>query len=122
MARSCSSRRSLTPPWTSSRTWRGRPPLSSSAIGTGRLALPLSRRGVRVHGIELSPAMVAGLEQQPGADAIGVTIGDFATATVPETFGLAYLVRNTIMNLTTQDSQVECFRNVAATWSPAAAS
>ena len=76
-------------------------------IGTGRLALPLSRRGVRVHGIELSPAMVARLKQQPGADAIGVTIGDFATATVAGTFGLAYLVRNTIMNLTTQDSQVE---------------
>ncbi|TVZ05964.1 class I SAM-dependent methyltransferase [Trebonia kvetii] len=87
-------------------------------IGTGRLALPLSRRGVRVHGIELSPAMVARLKQQPGADAIGVTIGDFATATVAGTFGLAYLVRNTIMNLTTQDSQVECFRNVAGHLEP----
>jgi len=87
-------------------------------IGTGRLALPLSRRGVRMHGIELSPAMVARLKQQPGADAIGVTIGDFATATVAGTFGLAYLVRNTIMNLTTQDSQVECFRNVAGHLEP----
>jgi SAM-dependent methyltransferase len=87
-------------------------------IGTGRLALPLSRRGVRVHGIELSPAMVARLKQQPGADAIGVTIGDFATATVAGPFGLAYLVRNTIMNLTTQDSQVECFRNVAGHLEP----
>jgi SAM-dependent methyltransferase len=87
-------------------------------IGTGRLALPLSRRGIRVHGIELSPAMVARLKQQPGADAIGVTIGDFATATVAGTFGLAYLVRNTIMNLTSQDSQVECFRNVAGHLEP----
>ena len=83
-------------------------------VGTGRLALPLSGRGIRVHGIELSPAMVRRLKEKPGADAVGVTIGDFATATVPGTFGLAYLVRNTIMNLTTQDSQVECFRNVAA--------
>jgi SAM-dependent methyltransferase len=65
-------------------------------IGTGRLALPLSRRGVRVHGIDLSPAMIAQLRAQPGADSIGVTIGDFATATVNQTFGLAYLVRNTI--------------------------
>jgi SAM-dependent methyltransferase len=87
-------------------------------IGTGRLALPLSRRGVRVHGIELSPAMVTRLKQQPGGDAIGVTIGDFATTQVPGTFGLAYLVRNTIMNLTTQDSQVECFRTVAGHLEP----
>lgn len=87
-------------------------------VGTGRLALPLSGRGIRVHGIELSPAMVRRLKEKPGADAVGVTIGDFATATVPGTFGLAYLVRNTIMNLTTQDSQVECFRNVAAHLEP----
>jgi SAM-dependent methyltransferase len=82
-------------------------------IGTGRLALPLSRRGIRVHGIELSPAMAARLRAEPGADGIGVTIGDFATATVSGRFGLAYLVRNTIMNLTTQDGQVACFCNVA---------
>lgn len=82
-------------------------------IGTGRLALPLSERGVRVQGIELSPAMVAELQAKSGADDIGVTIGDFATTKVGESFQVAYLVRNTIMNLTTQDEQVECFRNVA---------
>jgi SAM-dependent methyltransferase len=87
-------------------------------IGTGRIALPLSRRGGRVHGIELSPAMVAELQAKSGADDIGVTIGDFATARVDGTFTLAYLVRNTIMNLTTQDEQVECFRNVAAHLEP----
>jgi SAM-dependent methyltransferase len=83
-------------------------------IGTGRIALPLSRRGVRVHGIDLSPAMVVKLRAKPDADTIGVTIGDFATTRVSGTFRLAYLVYNTIMNLTTQDEQVECFRNVAA--------
>jgi SAM-dependent methyltransferase len=87
-------------------------------IGTGRIALPLSRRGVAVHGIELSPAMVARLQAQPGADAIGVTVGDFARATVGRTFRLAYLLRNTITNLTTQDEQVDCFRNVAAHLEP----
>ena len=87
-------------------------------IGTGRLALPLRARGVRVHEIELSPAMVAQLETKPGAADIGVTIGDFATATVDETFTLVYLVRNTIMNLTTQDEQVACFRNAAAHLEP----
>jgi SAM-dependent methyltransferase len=87
-------------------------------VGTGRIALPLSRRGVRVHGIELSPAMVAELQAKPGADDIDVTIGDFATAKVDGTFTLAYLVRNTIMNLTTQGEQVECFRNVASHLEP----
>jgi SAM-dependent methyltransferase len=87
-------------------------------VGTGRLALPLSRRGVRVQGIELSPAMVAQLQAKPGADTIGVTIGDFATTRVGGTFTVAYLVRNTIANLTTQDQQVACFGNVAAHLEP----
>ncbi len=82
-------------------------------IGTGRLALPLSRRGIRVDGIELSAAMVEQLHSQPGSADIDVTIGDFSTTTANGTFTLAYLVRNTIMNLTTQDAQVECFLNVA---------
>jgi SAM-dependent methyltransferase len=87
-------------------------------IGTGRIALPLSQRGIRVHGIDLSEAMVAKLRAKPGADAIGVTIGDFATTRVDGTFSLAYLVFNTIMNLTTQDAQVACFANAAAHLEP----
>jgi SAM-dependent methyltransferase len=82
-------------------------------IGTGRIALPLHGRGVPVHGIDLSAAMLERLRAKPGADEIGVTIGDFATTKIPATFRVAYLVFNTIMNLTTQDEQVECFRNVA---------
>jgi SAM-dependent methyltransferase len=82
-------------------------------IGTGRVAVPLSRRGLRVQGIELSPAMVAQLRNRPGGAGIGVTVGDFATADAGGPFTLAYLVRNTITNLTSQDEQVECFRNVA---------
>ena len=87
-------------------------------IGTGRIALPLSRRGVRVHGIDLSEAMVARLREKPGGERIGVTIGDFATTTVEGTFAVVYLVANTIMNLTTQDEQVACFQNVAAHLEP----
>lgn len=83
-------------------------------IGTGRIALPLAQRGVPVHGIDLSKAMVAKLREKPAGDDIGVTIGDFATTTVDGSFSLAYLVYNTIMNPTTQAAQVACFRNVAA--------
>ena len=89
-------------------------PALELGIGTGRIAVPLAKRGIRVHGIDLSEAMVAQLRRKPGADRIGVTIGDFATATVEERFSVAYLVFNTIMNLTSQDEQVACFRNVAA--------
>ncbi len=89
-------------------------------IGTGRIALPLAGRGVPVHGIELSQAMTAKLRGKPGGEEIGVTIGDFATATAGGAFSLAYLVFNTIMNLTTQAAQVACFRNVAAHLEPGA--
>jgi SAM-dependent methyltransferase len=87
-------------------------------IGTGRIALPLAQRGVPVHGIELSKAMVARLHAKPGGEGIGVTIGDFATTGVDGTFSVAYLVFNTILNLTTQAAQVACFRNVAALLEP----
>ena len=87
-------------------------------VGTGRIALPLAERGIRVSGIDLSEAMVAQLRAKPGGDAIDVTIGDFATTTAGSTFSLAYIVFNTIMNLTTQDEQVACFENVAAQLEP----
>jgi SAM-dependent methyltransferase len=87
-------------------------------IGTGRIALPLAQRGIHVHGIDLSSAMVARLRAKPGGEDIAVTIGDFATTKVEGTFEVAYLVFNTIMNLTTQDEQVACFRNVAAHLEP----
>jgi SAM-dependent methyltransferase len=87
-------------------------------IGTGRIALPLAARGVRVHGIDLSEAMVARLRAKPGGEEIPVTIGDFATTKVEGRFSLAYVVFNTINNLTTQDAQVACFENVAAHLDP----
>jgi len=82
-------------------------------IGTGRIALPLAARGIRVSGIDLSQALVAALHAKPGGDEIPVTIGDVATTRVEGSFSLVYLVFNTIMNLATQDAQVACFENVA---------
>jgi SAM-dependent methyltransferase len=87
-------------------------------IGTGRIALPLARRGVPVHGIDMSKSMVARLRAKPGGDDVGVTIGDFATTAVDGSFSLVYLVFNTISNLTTQDAQVACFRNAAVHLEP----
>lgn len=82
-------------------------------IGTGRVALPLNQRDVEVQGIDISPDMVTQLRAKPGSEGIVVTVGDFATTKVPGVFSLVYLVYNAISNLTTQDEQVECFRNAA---------
>jgi SAM-dependent methyltransferase len=88
------------------------------AVGTGRVALPLAERGVEVHGIDLSSAMVERLRAKPGGDAIPVAIGDIATTRLDGTFSLVYLVFNTIENLTSQKAQVDCFRNAAAHLEP----
>jgi hypothetical protein len=88
------------------------------AIGTGRIALPLAARGVDVHGLELSEAMVEQLRQKPGGGQLHVTIGDMTSARVEGTFRLVYLVFNTIGNLITQSEQVACFANAAAHLQP----
>jgi SAM-dependent methyltransferase len=88
------------------------------AIGTGRIGLPLSERGVPVAGIELSSDMVQQLKRKPGSEAIEVAIGDMVSTRVDGTFRLVYLVFNTIGNLLSQDAQVECFRNAAAHLEP----
>jgi SAM-dependent methyltransferase len=87
-------------------------------VGTGRIALPLAARGIAVHGIDLSRAMVRRLRAKPGGKEVGVTIGDFSTTRVEGRFSLAYLVFNAILNLTSQAAQVACFRNVAAHLQP----
>jgi hypothetical protein len=84
------------------------------AIGTGRIALPLAERGVRVVGIDNSKAMLARLRDKPGAERVEAMVGDMATTRVDGDFALVYLVFNTIFNLTTQDGQVACFANAAA--------
>ncbi|MBP2327181.1 SAM-dependent methyltransferase [Kibdelosporangium banguiense] len=89
-------------------------PVLEFAVGTGRIAAPLAARGVPVSGIELSQAMAARIASKPGGDSIEVTIGDMTTTRVDGQFSLVYLVFNTINNVTTQDGQVDVFRNAAA--------
>jgi hypothetical protein len=91
---------------------RGRPALEL-AIGTGRIALPLAARGTPVDGIDLSPAMVAKLRSKPGGEALAVSMGDFADVGIEGTYGLIYIVFNTLFNLLSQEEQVRCFENVA---------
>jgi SAM-dependent methyltransferase len=87
-------------------------------IGTGRVALPLADRGVRVHGIDASTKMLERLRGKPGGAAVGTTVGDFADVVAPGTFDLVYIVFNTIYGLLTQERQIDCVRNVAAKLRP----
>jgi SAM-dependent methyltransferase len=82
-------------------------------IGTGRVAYPLRERGIEVHGIDISAEMIDQLRRKPGSDAIGTTVGDFATATAPGEFSLVYVVFNSISNLLEQSEWVETFRNAS---------
>ena len=96
----------------------GNGPVLEFAIGTGRIAIPLSQHGLEVWGIELSPHMVDQLQQKPGAEAVTVVIGDMATERVAPSFELVYVVANSIMNLTTQEEQLGVFSNAAAHLAP----
>jgi SAM-dependent methyltransferase len=88
-------------------------PVLELAIGTGRVALPLAERGVEVHGVDASEAMVAKLREKPGGGRIPVTIGDFADVPVEGRYALVFVVFNTFFGLLTQVDQVRCFANVA---------
>ena len=92
----------------------GQGPVLELAVGTGRLALPLSKRGLEVHGIDASPAMVQKLRAKPGGDAIRVTMGDFADVAVAGSYRLIFIAFNTFFALLTQEHQLRCFENVAA--------
>jgi SAM-dependent methyltransferase len=83
------------------------------AVGTGRIAVPLSRAGVRVDGIELSQDMIDRMREKPDGAEVEVTIGDMSKVTTGRRYGLVYLVYNTIGNLLTQGDQVRCFENAA---------
>lgn len=96
----------------------GAGPALEFAIGTGRVAVPLAARGVRVSGIELSQPMVDRLRRKVSADEVPVVLGDMATATAAGSFALVYVVWNSIGNLRTQEEQVQCFQNAARHLAP----
>jgi SAM-dependent methyltransferase len=87
-------------------------------IGTGRIALPLAQRGIRMHGVDASPAMVAKLRGKTGGAELPVEIGNFANLKIAGRFSLIYVVFNTFFALPTQDDQVRCFMRVAKRLTP----
>lgn len=91
------------------------------AIGTGRVAVPLAQRGVMIEGMDASPEMVAKMREKPGGVAIPVTIGDMAELEVQGPFDFAFLIFNTLFNLTSQEDQARCISRMAASLNPGSA-
>jgi SAM-dependent methyltransferase len=96
----------------------GRGPVLELGIGTGRLALPLAERGLRVHGVDSSSAMLARLRSKPGGERIHASIGDMAEIAIPGPFSLVFVAVNTILLLSSQEDQVRCFASVAERLAP----
>jgi hypothetical protein len=91
----------------------GSGPVMELGIGVGRIALPLAARGLRVDGVEISSPVVDRLRQVPGGDRLSVTIGNFADVAYPDTYSLIYVVANALLNLYSQEAQIQCFKNVS---------
>ncbi len=92
----------------------GEGPALELGIGTGRIALPLSGRGLEVHGIDASEAMIGRLREKRGGEAIPATIGDMADVAVEGHYSLVFVAANTFFGVLTQEDQVRCFENVEA--------
>lgn len=87
-------------------------------VGTGRVAIPLAQHGVEVVGLDASPAMITAMRKKPGGHDVGVEMGDMETVDVAGEFSLIFVVFNTFFQLYSQESQLNCFRNVAAHLAP----
>ena len=82
----------------------GTGPALELGIGTGRIALPLARRGVAVQGIDASARMLDKLRAKPGGEAIPVVLGDFSHFEMDCRFSLIYVVFNTLLQLGSLDA------------------
>ena len=92
----------------------GNGPVLELGIGTGRVALPLAARGVTVHGIDASRAMVHRMHAKPGGDDLAIAIGDMADLPTPGgPYSLIFVVFNTFFGILTQADQLRCCQNVA---------
>jgi SAM-dependent methyltransferase len=96
----------------------GSGPVLELGIGTGRAAIPLAARGIEVHGIDSSPAMLERLRAKPGGEAIRTSVGNMADVDLEGEFALVFITFNTFFMLTTQADQVRCIRNIAAHLAP----
>ncbi len=93
-------------------------PLLEAGVGTGRYALPLAARGLTVHGIDSSAAMLAALRRKPGGSAIGTTLGDFSRVTAPGRFSLVVCLVDTLSLLPDSQRQAQAVARFAAALLP----
>ncbi|MGH2683927.1 MAG: class I SAM-dependent DNA methyltransferase [Actinomycetota bacterium] len=89
-------------------------PVLELGVGTGRLAIPLARRGLDVAGVDASAAMVERLLAKPAGERVRVTVGSMQGPEPAGPFGVVFVAFNTFFNLPTESAQVACMRSVAA--------
>ena len=95
-------------------------PVLELGVGSGRLALPISERGVEVVGVDSSPAMLDLLGSKPGADRISVLQADMATVDLvaPGPFAVVLVAFNTFFNLDAPGRQLRCMEGIARVLAP----
>lgn len=96
----------------------GAGPVLELAVGTGRVAIPLADRGLEVHGVDTSPAMLQQLRTKPGGDKVALTTGDMAGTQPEGPFSCVFVVFNSLFTLPTQEDQLRCFASAAARLKP----
>jgi SAM-dependent methyltransferase len=94
------------------------PSVLELGIGTGRLAIELYRRGLRVAGIEASERMVAALRDKAPDAQIDIAIGDYVSTRVPGSFSVVALVFNNVLDPRGTPAQLALFENAARHLTP----
>jgi SAM-dependent methyltransferase len=93
-------------------------PALELGIGTGRVARGLTDRGVEVHGVDSSPAMLERLGAKPGGDRIQTALGDLADPPQAGPYGVVFVVFNTLFMLGDQEAQIRCVASAAERLAP----
>lgn len=96
-------------------------PALEIGIGTGRVAVPLARTGVRVVGVDPSPGMLAVLDEKRRREAglpLEASLGDMTLADVTGTYSLIYCVYHSLFYADSREEQQLFFRRAAALLAP----
>jgi SAM-dependent methyltransferase len=90
-----------------------RPRVLELGVGTGRLAIPLATRGLDVHGVDASAAMLDRLRARDRDERVTVAVGDMVDDQPDGPFDAVLIAYNTLFNLDSAARQAACFAAVA---------
>jgi SAM-dependent methyltransferase len=88
-------------------------PVLELGVGTGKLAIPLAERGLEVHGVDASSAMLERLRSKPGGDRVRAIVGDMASDLPDGPFRLVFVATNTFFGLCSVEEQRRAFAAIS---------